>query len=100
MKYAVVEIKGKQYKVEEGGEYLVDLHSEKEEINSRVLLYKDGKLVSIGKPYLGKINIKVKKLENVKGNKIHIMKYKAKSRFRRKTGFRPKYTRILVEKIA
>ncbi len=37
--------------------------------------------------------------ELVKGTKIDVIKYKAKSRYRKKIGFRPQFSRILIEDI-
>ena len=106
-KYAVVKIKGHQYKVAEGQEILVDklslpLHGKlgKDKVEPEVLLVVDGDKVNVGKPTVkdAKIKIKIVK-EEEKGEKIHVRKYKAKSRYRRHIGFRPKFTRLQIEKI-
>lgn len=98
-KYAVLKIAGKQYKVEENQEILVDKLVDQKNIIPEVLLVADGEKVSVGKPTL-KIAIKLKVLSEMeKGEKIEIYKFKAKSRYKRHTGFRPQYTRLLVEKI-
>lgn len=99
-KYAVIRAKGHQYKVTEGEEILVDyLGKEKPEIE--VLLIVDGEKINIGKPVLkdAKITLKVM-AELEKGTKIDIRKYKSKSRYKKHTGFRPKYTRLLIEKFS
>jgi large subunit ribosomal protein L21 len=99
-KYAVVRIKGHQYKVSEGEEILVDKIDTKEP-EIEVLLVADGEKVKIGKPVIKEAKIKVKVIKEVeKGEKIDILKYKAKSRYRRHYGFRPQYTRLLIEKIS
>lgn len=98
-KYAVVRIGGKQYKAEEGKEILVDKLADPKKIGADVLLYVDGDKVSVGKPTL-KTEVKLKVVTDMeKGEKIEIYKFKAKSRYKKHTGFRPQYTRILVEKI-
>jgi len=99
-KYAVISLKGKQYKVSEGEEVLVDvLGGEKPE--AQVLLSVDEEKVSVGKPALASVKIKFKEVAALeKGKKVKILKYKAKSRYRRKMGFRPQKTRLLVEKIS
>lgn len=97
--YAVIRIRGNQYKVTEGEQILVDKLREKLEPEV-LLLVKDGK-VSVGKPKVRGAKIKLKVIEEkVKGKKLYIRKYKAKSRYRRKMGFRPTYTKLLVEKIS
>ena len=99
MKYAVIRIKGRQYKVTEGEELLVDKSLEKEIIPEVLLIVEDGK-VKIGAPKVKNAKVKLKVLKDEeKGKKLHIQKYKAKSRYRRKAGFRPVYTRLLIEKI-
>ena len=100
MKYAVISIKGNQYKVEEGKEYLVDKLTDKKPA-IETLLVVNGEKTSIGNPTVKNAVIKYKIVaEEEKGKKLTIQKYKAKSRYRRKYGFRPKHTRLLIEKIS
>ena len=99
MKYAVVRITGKQYKVEEGKEILVDKVVDPKKLVSETLLLVDGDKVLVGKPTL-KNEVKYKVVTDMeKGEKVEIYKFKAKSRYKRHTGFRAQYTRLLVEKI-
>lgn len=98
-KYVVLKINGKQYKAEEGQEILVDKILAEKPV-AEVLLLVDGEKVEIGKPTLNNSKLKIKVLEKqVKGEKIRVLKYKAKSRYRKRTGFRPVYTKLLLEKI-
>jgi len=99
-KYAVISLNGRQYKVSEGEEILVDLITgSKAEANTLLLV--DGDKVSVGKPELKDAKIKFKVVSALeKGEKVEIVKYRAKSRYRRKMGFRPQVTRLLVEKIS
>lgn len=100
-KFAVIRIGGKQYKVSEGEEILVDKLNDLTKIEPEVLLFVDGDKIEVGTPVLDKIKVKVKVLvELEKGIKIRVFKYKAKSRQRKHTGFRAQYTRLLVEKIS
>jgi large subunit ribosomal protein L21 len=99
-KYAVIRLQGRQYKVSEGEELLVDKMNDLK-LAPEVLLVADGEKVSVGKPVLkdAKVTLKiVKDLE--KGEKIEVYHFKAKSRYRKHTGFRPQYTRVSVEKIS
>jgi large subunit ribosomal protein L21 len=99
-KYAVIEIKGQQFKVSQGDEILVGkLNKEKPE--ARVLLVVDGEKIKIGKPVVKNAKVELKVVnEEEKGKKLYVYKFKAKSRYRRKMGFRPVYSRLLVEKIS
>lgn len=98
-KFAVIKIKGQQFVVHEKDEIQVGkLGDGKPE--EEVLLVSDGKKAKIGKPTVkgAKITFKVLEKEE-KGKKIHVQTYKAKSRYRRKIGFRPVFTRLQVQKI-
>jgi large subunit ribosomal protein L21 len=100
MKYAIVKIKGQQHKVSEGDEILVDkLGTDKPDV--KVLLVVNEKNVKIGKPEVKGAKVKIKILEaEEKGKKLYVQTFKAKSRYRRKIGFRPIYSRLLIEKIS
>lgn len=99
MDYAVVRIKGHQYKVSQGEEILVDSVGEGKPEAEVLLVVKDGK-ATIGKPLVKDAKITLKILGEEKGKKLDVYKYKAKSRYRRHIGFRPQFTRLLVEKIS
>ena len=99
-KYAVIRIKGKQYKVTEGEEILVDKLSNGK-IDPEVLLVVNNSKVSIGKPKVPGVRVKVKVIKaEEKGKKLYVYKFRAKSRYRRKYGFRPQYSRLLIQKIS
>lgn len=99
-KYAVIRIKGRQYRVSEKDEILVDKLADKKPKIEVLLVAGEGK-TQVGKPLVSgaKVSIKVVAQEE-KGEKIDILKYKSKSRYRRHYGFRPQYTRLLIQKIS
>ena len=100
-KFAVIRIGGKQYRVTEGQEILVDKLADTKKVTPEVLLFVEGETVEVGTPVLEKAKVTVKVLAELeKGEKVDIFKYKAKSRERRHVGFRAQYTRLLVEKIS
>lgn len=97
--YAVIKIRGKQYKISTGDEILVSGTCDEKEKTDVLLAVKDGK-VTIGKPVIDDSVVKYKVVEEkVKGEKVEVFKYKAKSRYRKKMGFRSVSTKLLVEKI-
>ena len=98
-KYAIVRIKGHQYRVSEGDEILVDKAEEKE-VKAEVLLSVNDDKVLIGKPILKDVVVKTKILGEEKGDKIRIFTYKSKSRYRKTRGFRAQYTKLLIQKIS
>jgi len=70
------------------------------EFEDVLLTFDDQSKFELGIPTLSKASVKVKVLDPVfKAEKVVIVKYKAKKRYRRKTGHRQKYTRVQVEKI-
>ena|SRR4030065_1169027 len=99
-KYAVIKVKGTQFKVKEGDEILVGKMVENEKLEVQILLLVNGDKVTVGKSLVknAKVDLKVINSEE-KGKKLYVQKYKAKSRYRRKYGFRPVFTRIKVGKI-
>jgi len=100
MKYAVIRIKGNQYKVSEGEEILVDRLSKTDKIVPEILLGVDEDHMEIGKSVVKKAKVGLKIMGEEKGRKLYIQTYKAKSRYRRKIGFRPKYSRLKISKIS
>ena len=102
MKYAIVEVGGKQYRCEEGKAITVDLINSSvgdEIVLDKVLLIVDDETATIGKPYIKGASIKTQVQDQIKGKKIFVFKYKPKIRYRRRAGHRQKYTRLLVESI-
>ena len=102
MQYAVIKTGGKQYRVAEGDVLEVDkLPVEKDgqvEFDQTLLYVSDGQ-VKIGRPILKDVKVKGKVLDQIKGEKIRVAKFKAKVRYRRVMGFRPQLTRVQIEKI-
>ncbi|MBI2590589.1 MAG: 50S ribosomal protein L21 [Candidatus Blackburnbacteria bacterium] len=101
-KYAVFQNGSHQYKVCEGDELLLDRLSGKlsEAVEfGQVVLVSDGGKVTLGNPYVAGAKIEAQILGEEKGEKIRVAKYKAKSRYRKVSGFRAKLTRVKVEKI-
>ena len=101
MKYAVIRLGGKQYKVEEGKEILVDKIIDAKKIEPEVLLFADGEKSKVGKPTLKDVKVDLKVVKEMeKGEKVDVYKFKAKSRYKKHTGFRAQLTRLLVQKIS
>ena len=102
MLYAIVENGGKQYKAVEGSFIDLDLLPDEvgqKKILDRILLLVDGENLEVGSPLLPKVKVETTVVEHFKGSKIIVFKYRAKQRYRVKTGHRQKYTRVLVDSI-
>lgn len=102
-KYAVIQLQGKQYQVQEGDEFLVDqLDKEagtKFEV-SDVLLLVDGEKRKIGQPLVAGAKVACELVSNQKGEKIRVAKYKSKSRYRKVRGHRQYQSTVRVLSIA
>jgi large subunit ribosomal protein L21 len=102
MKYAVIKTGGKQYKVSEGDilefDRLKAKKGEKVVFDQVMLLVSDGK-VKVGKPTVTGEKVEGTVLDELRGEKIRVAKFKAKARYRRVTGFRAELSRVQIEKI-
>jgi len=65
----------------------------------KVLLIKNGDDIVLGNPYINKSVVKAEVVATKKGPKVEAMKYKAKSRYRRRWGYRPNLVRFVVKEI-
>ncbi|MBI2036684.1 50S ribosomal protein L21 [Candidatus Microgenomates bacterium] len=102
MNYAVIRTGGKQYKVSVGDVVEIDklpVEKDKEIVFDEVLLLAWDGQIKIGTPTLTGITAKAKVLEQKKGEKVRVAKFKSKVRYRRVMGFRPLLTKIKIEKI-
>ena len=96
--YAIIVTGGKQYKVENDSEIMVEkLDAEVgENVNFDVLMMADGDNVQIGTPVLEGVCAKAEVLEHGKGKKVVVFKYKPKKDYRKKQGHRQPYTKVRI----
>jgi large subunit ribosomal protein L21 len=101
MTKAVVKVGGKQYIVTEKETLLVDLLPEgTKELTLDALLVIDGDTTTVGTPVVKGVTVKAKVVEDlVKGDKIRIIRYKAKKRVHKENGHRQKYSKIEITSI-
>jgi len=101
MNYAVIELGGKQYRVEKGDSVVVDRLDAKEgaKVTARALLYKAGDKTVLDGPDLDKVKVEAVVAEHIKGEKIRVFKYRAKKRYRRTMGHRSLLTRLEISDI-
>jgi large subunit ribosomal protein L21 len=99
MSYAIIRLAGKQYRVQEGDHILVDRLSEEEgkTFHPDVLLFTDN-----GKTQFAPKGVQVtaKVVSHTLGEKIRIGKYRAKTGYKRHTGYRSKQSEVEIQKIA
>ncbi len=100
--YAVIEAGGKQHKVELGQVLEVDLMQEDSGTDfafENVMLYVDGDDVQIGQPYIENAKVVAEIVDEVKGDKVTILRFRRRKHSMRKIGHRQKYTQIKIKEI-
>ncbi len=102
MSYAIIETGGKQYRVEVGRFYDVELLEAEPESKltiDKVLFANLDGTISIGQPLVDSASVEVTVLRHLKAKKVIVYKMRPKKKTRRKNGHRQPLTRILVESI-
>lgn len=103
MKYAVIQLQGKQFRVEEGQDLTVDRMPQDESakvVVSDVLMYVNDGKIEIGTPTLANISVKMTVTKHEKAEKIRVATYKAKSRQRKVHGHRQAETVLHIDAIS
>ena len=100
--FAVVDIAGQQFNVEENTKYYVprlDADAETEMTFDSVLLFNNGKETKVGSPTVDGVKVTAKILEHLKDEKLIVFKKKRRKSYRVKNGHRQQLTRIEITKI-
>ncbi|MBF0573038.1 MAG: 50S ribosomal protein L21 [Desulfamplus sp.] len=100
--YAVIKTGGKQYKVEEG--QIFRFEKLEGEIGSEikfndVLLYSDGEKMTLGSPIIENAVVSANIIEQGKGKKVIVFKYKRRKSYKRMKGHRQLYTAVKINSI-
>lgn len=100
--YALVEIKGKQYKAVKGSVLKVDRHDvavgDALEFD-KVLLVSDDAEIKVGAPYVAGATVKAVVGETIKDKKVIVFKKKRRKGYKKTQGHRQQYTLLTVEDI-
>jgi len=103
MNLAVIQFQGHQFLVKPGDKIQVDKlpveEGKKIEIKEVLLVADEKGKVKIGTPVLKKTVVEGKVVAQKKGKKIKILRFRAKSRYRKRKGFRPELTEIEITAI-
>ncbi len=100
--YAIVEIAGQQFKVENNQEIFVHrLNGDEGSAVTfdRVLLVENGGKVSVGTPAVSGASVKGKILSHVKGDKVLVFKKKRRKGYQKLNGHRQQFTKVVIESI-
>jgi large subunit ribosomal protein L21 len=103
MTTAIIETGGKQYLVAPKDKVILEkLEAEEGDTVTfdKVLMVASDKDVNLGKPYVSGSKVTGKVLSQRRGEKLVVFKYRAKSRYRRKTGHRQSETVVEIQSIA
>ena len=100
--YAIVEISGKQYKVQ--NDAVVSVDQLKAGINDnitldKVLLYADGDNVLIGQPYLSNVKVEATVVGNDRGKKVFGMKFKRRKNSATMIGHRRDLSQLKIKSV-
>ena len=100
--YAVIRTGGKQYKVHEDQTLKVEKleGTEGSQIEfDDILMYSDGETITLGSPNVENALVKAHILDQGKGKKTLVFKYKRRKGYRKMRGHRQDYTEIKIESI-
>lgn len=99
--YAIIETGGKQVKVVEGQEIIIEkVAADTEEVVTfDKVLFVGGDDVKVGTPYVDGVTVTAKVAKQGKGKKLTVYKFKPKKNYSRKLGHRQPFTKLVIEKI-
>jgi large subunit ribosomal protein L21 len=101
--YALVDIAGQQFQVEEGAVLrvpLLDLEEGVKKTFSDVLLVRSETDTLVGSPHVSGASVEATVVGHVRGDKIIVFKMKRRKNYRRRNGHRQDYTEIKIDGIA
>jgi large subunit ribosomal protein L21 len=97
---AVITSGGKQYLVQPDQTLEIDKTADgTKALEFEPLLVIDGATVLVGDPFVANIKVSATVLGEIKGEKIDVLKFKAKKRVNTKIGHRQRYTQIKINGI-
>jgi large subunit ribosomal protein L21 len=100
--YAIVEIAGQQFKVEEGKKIFVhrlEVEEGKQIEFDQVLLIDDEGKITIGEPTIKDAVVEGKIVDHMRGDKVIVFKKKRKKGYRIKNGHRQNFTQVEIVSI-
>ena|ERR1035438_2782525 len=97
---AVIASGGKQYLVKTDQIIDLELVGDVKKLEFDALMVIDGDKISVGTPLVKGARVLGEIIGEVKGDKLKIMRFKAKKRVKRLTGHRQHYTQVKIGKIS
>lgn len=100
MKKAVISTGGKQYLVSEGETVEIELIGDAKTTSFEALLVIDGDKTTVGTPIVAGVKVNAEILEqDIQGDKVTAIRYKAKKRVHKVHGHRQHHTVVKISKI-
>jgi large subunit ribosomal protein L21 len=100
--FAVLSHNQKQYKVEIGQEYKIDLINDldgKTIIFKNIMVLSNGKSSTIGTPFIEGATVEGEIIRDIKVRKVSGVKFHAKKHYKRNLGHRQRYTLVKIKEI-
>lgn len=99
--YAIIEDGGKQYKVSQGDNLLVEIREESvEKITfDKVLMVGDGAQARIGAPYVAGASVSASVAQELKMPKVTGIKFRRRKGYKKKFGHRQHMLRVTIDSI-
>ena len=102
--YAIVEMGGKQYRIEKGITLNVDKinvdQSDEIAIEKVLMFVDDDDNILIGKPYLSNVKVTASVLGMMKGSKVRGVKFKKRKNYTRTLGYRHDYLQLKINELS
>jgi len=101
--YAVVKIKGLQFRVEPGNKLQVPLLDDEVGADvtfEEVLMFADGDEIKVGNPIVEGASVAAEVLRHGRSRKIIVFKFKRRKNYRRKKGHRQAFTEVSIKDIS
>lgn len=101
MTFAVIKTGGKQYIVTEGQTLTIEKleHDNDKVVFDQVLLVADEKKAMVGQPVVSGAKVSATVIQEGKGEKKIVFRFKAKTRYHKKKGHRQPFTKVKIDKI-
>lgn len=100
---AVVKTGGKQYKVHQGQELAIEKIEQEPgtsvELEVLLVANEDGTSLKLGTPTVSGAKVTAQVVEQGRHEKVLVVKYKPKVRYKRNVGHRQPFTKVKIEKI-
>lgn len=96
---AVIASGGKQYLVKKDQVLELELLGDAKKVELDALLVIDGDNTKVGAPFVDGVKVVAEVVEEVKGEKVKVLRFKAKKRVKRLTGHRQHYAQVKITKI-